>query len=92
MSYGAIFDSRPWAEMAELTPQAKDVLLNKLGGLRKMADSVNWHVTRLYHGEFGRMANVVAVDFYLATDIINIALEWNRRKLSFTGMNFYDGN
>lgn len=84
ISRGALFDSRPYAEMAELTPQAIDVFTNRLGGLRKMADSVNWHVTRLYHGEFGRQANIVAVDFYLATDIVDIAIEWNKRKLGFS--------
>ncbi|KAG5667980.1 hypothetical protein PVAND_015938 [Polypedilum vanderplanki] len=80
MSRESQFFSRPYAEMAELTPEAIDVITNRYGGLRKMADSVNWHVTRMYHGEFGRRANIVAVDFYLATNIIEIAIEWNKRK------------
>ncbi|CAG9812193.1 unnamed protein product [Chironomus riparius] len=84
ISREAFLNSRPFAEMAELTPQAMDVITNRLGGLRKMADSTNWHVTRLYHGEFGRKANIVAVDFYLSTNIVDIAIEWNRRKLGFS--------
>jgi hypothetical protein len=79
-SRDAQFSARPFAEMAELTPEAIDVITNRYGGLRKMADSVNWHVTRMYFGEFGRRANIVAVDFYLGTNIVEIAIEWNRRK------------
>lgn len=45
-----------------------------------MANSVNYQVSKLYHGEFGKNANVVAVDFYLATDIVAIAIEWNKQK------------
>lgn len=72
--------SRPFAEMAELTPEAVDVLTNRYGGLRSMADRVNWHVTKLYHGDFGVGANIVAVDFYRATNLVEIAINWNRRK------------
>lgn len=74
------FTSRPFAEMAELTPEAIDVLTDRYGGLRKMAHKVNLGVSKLYHGEFGKNANVVAVDFYLATRIVENAIEWNKRK------------
>lgn len=72
--------SRPFAEMAELTPEAVDVLTNRLGGLRSMADRVNFAVTELYNSDFGRGANVVAVDFYRATDIVEVAITWNKKK------------
>lgn len=67
--------------MAELTPEAVDVIFNPRGGLRLMSDLVNRGLTKLYHGDFGAGANVVAVDFYRATNIIEIAIEWNRRKI-----------
>lgn len=73
--------SRPFAEMAELTPEAIDVLTNRYGGLRSMADLVNRHLTKLYYGDFGAGANVVAVDFYRATNLVEIAIEWNKKKL-----------
>jgi hypothetical protein len=88
MSREPIFNSRPYAEMAELTPEALDVFTNG-EGLRKKADSVNWAVTRLYHGDFGRNANVVAVDFHLATNIIEIAIEWNRKKYGGKGRKLF---
>lgn len=67
--------------MAELTPEAIDVLTNRYGGLRSMADLVNRQLTKLYHGDFGAGANVVAVDFYRATNLVEIAIEWNKKKL-----------
>lgn len=74
--------SRPFAEMAELTPEAVDVLTNRYGGLRSMAEQVNFHVTKLYHGHFGVGANIVAVDFFRATNLVQIAIDWNKKKFS----------
>lgn len=69
--------------MAELTPKTWDVIVNKYGGLRKMADRVNWRVSQLYMNELGNNANIVAVDFYRGTTIVEIALDYNRRKVIF---------
>lgn len=74
--------SRPFAEMAEMTPEAVDVFTNRLGGLRTMADSVNWPISKLYRSSFGANANIVAVDFYLETDIVQTAIDWNRKKFT----------
>jgi hypothetical protein len=76
-------NSEPFAEMAELTPNAKSIFVSESGGdLRKMADDVNLDVTKLYHGEFGRNANIVAVDFYRSTNIVDIAIDWNKNKMN----------
>ncbi|XP_073826090.1 phosphatidylinositol-specific phospholipase C X domain containing isoform X1 [Musca autumnalis] len=75
--------SRPLADMAELTPKAWDVIVNKLGGLRKMADKVNWRISQLYANDLGANANIVAVDFYRGTTIVETAMDWNRRKIVF---------
>lgn len=72
--------SRPFAEMAELTPELGNILSNDLGSLRHMADNVNFDVTKLYHGDFGHGANIVAVDFYHGTNIVDVAISRNKRK------------
>jgi hypothetical protein len=72
--------SRPFAEMAELTPEAYDVLTNRYNGLRTMSDNVNWRVSKLYQSDFGHFANIVAVDFYRSTNIVESAIKWNKRK------------
>lgn len=69
--------------MAELTPKAWDVIVNKYGGLRKMADKVNWRVSQLYGNDLGPNANIVAVDFYRGTTIVETAIDLNRRKIVF---------
>ncbi|XP_059220983.1 PI-PLC X domain-containing protein 2 isoform X3 [Stomoxys calcitrans] len=75
--------SRPVADMAELTPKAWDVILNKYGGLRKMADRVNWRVSQLYANDLAANANIVAIDYYRGTTIVETALDWNKRKIVF---------
>lgn len=74
-----------WSAMAELTPTAWDVITDELGGLRKMADSVNRNVTGWYQGSWGQTANVVAVDFYRGADIVATAIQWNKMKISSAG-------
>lgn len=66
--------------MTELTPQTIDVLTDKYGGLRKMAQSTNRVISELYATDFGREANVVAVDFHMGTTIVETALKFNRMK------------
>ncbi|XP_053958446.1 PI-PLC X domain-containing protein 1 [Anastrepha ludens] len=75
--------SRPVADMAELTPDTWGVILDKYGGLRKMADQVNWRISQLYRDDLGANANIVAVDFIRGTSLMNIAMEWNKRKVPY---------
>lgn len=75
------FGSRPFAEMAELTPLPFDVFTDKHGGLRNMADKVNFPITKLYYDNMGQSANIVAVDFYKSTNIVNQAIHYNKQKL-----------
>lgn len=67
--------------MAELTPEFSDVVSNRMG-LRSMADIVNFDITKLYASDFGYAANIVAVDFYRSTNIVDLAIDWNYRKLN----------
>lgn len=45
--------------MAELTPTAWDVLTDKWGGLRQIADQSNHHISKWYADEWFISANIV---------------------------------
>lgn len=70
---------RPVADMAELTPDAWGVVTDRYGGLRVLADMINWRISLLYRYTFATTTNIVAMDFYRGTTIINLAMELNRR-------------
>ncbi|XP_026670201.1 PI-PLC X domain-containing protein 1-like [Ceratina calcarata] len=72
--------ARPWSAMAELTATAKDIIFNKLGGLRDMAYRVNLNVSNWYSTLWQYSANIVAVDFVRGTDIVQIAIEANENR------------
>lgn len=64
-----------WALMAELTPRPSDVLLLR-NNLRKLADDVNRELTKWFRDEWNRLGiNIVATDFFLGNDLINVAIE-----------------
>lgn len=65
--------------MAELTPTVFGVLTDLHGGLRKMAQS-NRVISELYATEFGLEANVVALDFYWGSTIVETAIKINKLK------------
>lgn len=66
--------------MAELTPDAWGVITDKYGGLRKMADDINWRVSDLYRNDLSPTTNIVSVDFMRGTNIVELAINWNRKK------------
>ncbi|CAG9860710.1 unnamed protein product [Phyllotreta striolata] len=68
-----------WALMAELTPQPLDVIFGT-NSLRKLAQSVNGIVTKFFGKEHGDDCNTVATDFFLGNDLINVAIEINRKR------------
>lgn len=75
--------SRPsysWAAMAELTPTLWSIITYRTKSLRDTAHDVNPHVTSWFRSTWGRLCNVVAVDFFRGTDIIDAAIKWNIRK------------
>lgn len=68
--------------MAELTPTKTYVLFHPTGSLRKLADEVNpmlgfW----LRYQNRSDNINIIATDFFLGNDMINLAVETNDRKL-----------
>lgn len=63
-----------WALMAELTPQAIDIIL-LTNDLRKLADDVNRHITKWFRDDWSQQSiNIVASDFFLGNDLINVAI------------------
>ena len=66
-----------WSGMAELTPTLEDILQDRFGGLRNMADMVNRNVTMWYRDLWAARTNIVAVDFFMGTDIVDVAVRAN---------------
>lgn len=65
----------PTSAMAQTTAQLPFLKSN-----RKMAQDVNSHVTRWFRENWWRCANLVATDFFLGTDMINVAIQSNLRR------------
>ncbi|GLV43982.1 Phosphatidylinositol-specific phospholipase C X domain containing [Carabus blaptoides fortunei] len=81
-----------WAAMAELTPSTASVLLGILSSKRSlghMADSVNRNLTAWYREEWCGVANIVATDFFLSNDIINVAIDCNLRKTNVSAEHYW---
>lgn len=70
-----------WSTMAELTPTVIDIMLKASGGLREMADSTNQNITTWFQKTWWKEANIVATDFFLGNNIIDVAIESNVRKM-----------
>ncbi|GLG96204.1 Uncharacterized protein GBIM_03026 [Gryllus bimaculatus] len=71
-----------WAAMAELTPTPLEVMFKPSGSLRQMADSINRNVTTWFKTMWWQKANIVATDFFLGNDLINVAVAANLRKMN----------
>lgn len=74
-----------WAAMAELTHKLSDLFDS--GSLRIMADSVNRQLAKWYIGckNWTDNANIVATDYFLGNNIINIAIDTNLNKTEYVG-------
>ncbi|GIY25244.1 PI-PLC X domain-containing protein 3 [Caerostris darwini] len=68
--------------MAQLTPTKAGALFNLYGGLRKMADQVNRQVTRWFSSDWNHCANIVATDFFLGNNIIELAIKTNQNRFA----------
>lgn len=77
------YSPRPVTDMAELTPDPWGVISDRYGGLRRMSDSTNKKISEWYFKEYGPTANVVAVDFYRGTTIVQTAIYWNVYRSQF---------
>lgn len=66
--------------MAEITPTGWDIIMDRYGGLRRIADESNRHISKWYTEEWGMSANIVSVDFYRGTNLLDGAIYWNLNK------------
>ena len=66
--------------MAELTPTIQNVLFLKYHGLRELAAKVNIHYDHWFRQQYWNCTNIVAADFFLGSDIVQIAIDVNRRR------------
>jgi glutathione peroxidase-family protein len=64
-----------WALMAQLTPTALDILFDPSNNLKKMADSINRNLTKWVEEEYKAKANIIASDFFLGNNLIDIAIK-----------------
>ncbi|PNF30828.1 hypothetical protein B7P43_G06116 [Cryptotermes secundus] len=71
-----------WAAMAELTPTPLDVMFNPTGSLRVMANAVNRNLTSWFRNEWWSHTNIVATDFFLGNNLIDVAVAANLRKIN----------
>ncbi|XP_035223126.1 PI-PLC X domain-containing protein 1-like [Stegodyphus dumicola] len=69
-----------WASMAELTPNARTIPRHPFTGLRIFADLINRNVTRWFRDLFWRKANIIATDYFLGNNIIDVAIQINKIK------------
>lgn len=67
-----------WSAMAELTPSATDVVVNKWGGLRGAANITNFPVTNWFRRDWWDQVNIVSMDFLAHSDVVSVAVEANR--------------
>lgn len=67
------------ALMAELTPRTIDVITGK-NSLRELASKVNSNVTRWVRDEWNRKVNIIASDFFLGNNIIDVAIDVNKNR------------
>ncbi|XP_065564002.1 PI-PLC X domain-containing protein 1-like [Artemia franciscana] len=67
-----------WSAMSQLTPTTVDIIGDTLNGLRGAADLVNRNVNRWLHDEWLESANIVAMDFFLGSNVVDICIFGNK--------------
>lgn len=78
-----------WAIMAELTPRPFDIIFNPSGaGLRQMADAVNRNLSSLFQNEWWKQTNIVATDFFLGNNLIQVSIQSNIKKSNIAQWSF----
>ncbi|CAL4076533.1 unnamed protein product [Meganyctiphanes norvegica] len=68
---------RMWAAMLHMTPSFWDIIIRGDLGVRGMADMVAAPITRWLVNRWVHCANVVAVDFIRASNIVEVSIELN---------------
>ena len=66
-----------WSAMTELTPSSVDVTVNRWGGLTGASNITNIPVSLKFRSEWWTQANIVSMDFFLGSDVVDIAIDGN---------------
>jgi len=84
-----------WAAMTHLTPSTFDVLMNLSGGIRKLNNKIASSLNLWYRDIWWQKTNIVATDFFLSNNLVNVAMSVNRRRAAcrrennFTMFDYY---
>jgi len=70
-----------WVAMTHLTPSPMDVIWNLSGGIRKLNNDIARGVSKWYRDTWWQEANIVATDFFLSHDLVDVAREVNERRV-----------
>lgn len=66
--------------MVELTPTVFGVISDKYDGNRRLAQLVNRHVTNWIRDRWLHCVNIIASDFFLGNDLIQLAIDSNKMR------------
>lgn len=66
-----------YSAMVQLTPDRIGVIGDRYNGLRTMAQTVNYNITESFRNHWSKCANVVASDYFLGNNLIEIAIKSN---------------
>ena len=68
--------------MAEMTPTAQGVLSLKYKSLRALAEETNNEYMEWFNDRWAHCTNIVAADYFLGSNIVDISINVNHRKHS----------
>ncbi|CAN7939180.1 unnamed protein product, partial [Ixodes hexagonus] len=68
----------PFSSMVQMTSRFPKYLVSN----RKLAQKVNFHATGWFRDDWWRHSNIVAMDFFLGSDMVNVAIDANLRRTS----------
>ena len=77
------YPDQMWSAMAQLTADRFGIILDRYNGLRTMADSVNRVISDAFissDSDWNRCANVVATDYFLGNNLIDVAINTNKSR------------
>ena len=69
-----------WVAMTHLTPSTFDVLMNLTGGIRRLTNKISKSVTKWYRDIWWLKTNIVATDFFLSNNLVDVARTVNKRR------------
>lgn len=68
------------SSMAHLTPRATGIVFDLYGGLRNMAQNINLIASKWFRERWWDCCNIVSTDYFHGSNMVNVAIESNRRR------------